>query len=1422
MANPFDQFDASDVTAPAPQASAPVSDASYDAMGNVSSPSSLVAPISSKGNPFDQFDPDGGTGSRSTFSTIAEAPAVGFNRGFANTIGAPVDLLNWGVGKLGLPTSQTPFFGSESIKRGLGLIGANPDDHPANSWLESGLQSAGEGAGSMVAPEFAIQGGLRATGAKLAPRIGEAVDTMFGSGASPAATAVNAAAGAVGNVAGEGAAAIAPDDYKPIARLAGNMAGGFGTAAGAVGARATADAIAPKVAEFVQPMTKSGQESLAASKFKSSFSDPLEAETTLQNAKDFRDAISPNSAMGELVPGSKPTTGQLTGDKGALSLERNIATTNPELFKENDFGTGAEQQNAARTAGLQNIQPTGAPEDVSALLRQRLQAIQDNHDTEVGSATADAQAKASGIGSGQSPEDLGASLRQPLADARQSAKTDERKLWNAVDPDGTLALPSGPVTTSADSISANIPKTAKPMSGEESAIFDAASNLPPVVPFNDLTALRSRVSTEMRNELISSGQTPTYARLTQLRGSIEDAIKNAVEHRAAVDQNSVAHGEMSSADTMQSRIRGVLNDAASSDAESGKGSGNGIAAAQAGTQAKGSNPAGSMGQGTGRSGNNAGNPGLSGNVAGDQPKTAVGPGKVYYPSGSLDVNYEVANLPDLITSHDTDFRVNPNYPAELQPRARETAPARDQVNTMAARLQPERLGQSPEANSGAPIVGPDNVVESGNGRALALGKAYQSGKAGDYRNWLESQGVDTKGVENPVLVARRQTPLTPADRIAFAHSANTSSGLRMNAAEQAAADARLITPEALSSIADGSSITSPENRSFVRSFLSQLSPAERGGMLDAGGSLSQAGVRRMEAAMASRAYGDGDFVARAFDAADPNIRGLAGGMTDASGAWMKMRQAARDGRIDPEHDITPDIMNATRSVMRARDAGRPVAEVLNQRDMFGGEASRLAKAIITNDSGGIASREVIAQRLQKYAEDAQRNLAEPGLFGDKIAPIDVLKTSLGDAGKQYEHPELASAAMKSGPVSNFDESAASRLKAASAATKARAQTFDNGPVGNVLRKGQSSDTFKMPDSSVPGKVFPRGPGGAETVSTYLKAAGNEKGIPALSDAASESLRREAMTDGVIDPAKFARWQAAHQDALRGLPSSLSSRFANAAKATESIADAALARKQAMDEFQTKSVAKVMSVSSPSDVTKVIGGILGAQDGVKQMANLFQKVGTDPNARAGLRKAIADYIVSKATGTTENGTSNINNLNASTFQKMIAQNRNVIKAAGFSDREIGNMQAIAQDMQRSQRTLSATKLPGQSNSPQDLIAHAASNPGAPQTLMSKVLASAGAGWAGSKAAGIPGAVAGFAGGIGTGVANSLRDAGIRRAGELVRDAMLNPELGLALLQKAPVKVNIGSELTLKNVLGRQSTFAAQNAARYPSKSNGSQK
>jgi hypothetical protein len=65
------------------------------------------------------------------------------------------------------------------------------------------------------------------------------------------------------------------------------------------------------------------------------------------------------------------------------------------------------------------------------------------------------------------------------------------------------------VSSAAGQISQSIPRTARPMSGEEAAIFDTAQNLPAITPFNEMTALRSRISTAMREELRSAGQSPT-------------------------------------------------------------------------------------------------------------------------------------------------------------------------------------------------------------------------------------------------------------------------------------------------------------------------------------------------------------------------------------------------------------------------------------------------------------------------------------------------------------------------------------------------------------------------------------------------------------------------------------------------------------------------------------------------------------------------------------------------------------------------------------------------------------------------------------------------------------------------------------------------------------------------------------------------
>ena len=158
----------------------------------------------------------------------------------------------------------------------------------------------------------------------------------------------------------------------------------------------------------------------------------------------------------------------------------------------------------------------------------------------------------------------------------------------------------------------------------------------------------------------------------------------------------------------------------------------------------------------------------------------------------------------LISSHDRNLRVNPDYPQELQPRDRTRVASEAQITRMANTLEPELLGESPKASEGAPIVGEDMVVESGNARVIALNRVYnnKSEKAEQYKSWLTENadkfGLTAEAIEqmdSPVLVRIRKTDV---DRVKFTQEANEQTIAAMSATEQAKVDADKLTDGLLS------------------------------------------------------------------------------------------------------------------------------------------------------------------------------------------------------------------------------------------------------------------------------------------------------------------------------------------------------------------------------------------------------------------------------------------------------------------------------------------------------------------------------------------------------------------------------------------------------------------------------------------------
>jgi len=361
----------------------------------------------------------------------------------------------------------------------------------------------------------------------------------------------------------------------------------------------------------------------------------------------------------------------------------------------------------------------------------------------------------------------------------------------------------------------------------------------------------------------------------------------------------------------------------------------------------------------------------------------------------------------------------------------------------------------------------------------------------------------------------------------------------------------------------------------------------------------------------------------------------------------------------------------------------------------------------------------------------------------------------------------------------FDQAAMSRLRRATEATKTRANTFDNPQLAPLQARSADHAAPPMLSSSVAASIFRPGAGGFQRIQTYLRANNSREAKKAIEGYAIELMRGKALRDdGTLDPAKLAAFRRQHADALRAFPE-LDARISNAQKASELLAEHEVARKAALDAAQRETLGKLIGVSDPQDVTRVIGSIFGRADSIKQMQQLRQAIGGNAEAVQGLRKAIVDHMLRRFVSNTEAATSGVGVLKSDQLQTFIGQNRGALKLAGFSDGELQSMANVAESLRQSNRSLTAAKIPGQSNTAQDFIAAKAGD--TTTMTMMKVLATAAA--SGGGAGYLINPLVGATVGIGAGVIGVLRQHGIRKIDDLVREALLDPRLARTLMIKA---------------------------------------
>jgi hypothetical protein len=365
--------------------------------------------------------------------------------------------------------------------------------------------------------------------------------------------------------------------------------------------------------------------------------------------------------------------------------------------------------------------------------------------------------------------------------------------------------------------------------------------------------------------------------------------------------------------------------------------------------------------------------------------------------------YKVVDLDSLIPSHTDALLPNSKYyPKELQPRARDRSASRVQIDRIAKQLNPKGLlNDTGHIDTGIMIIGKDSVVESGNGRILALRKARTDfpDRFAEYERELigyaKEYGIDVSKLDDikyPVLVRQR---ITPVDRVAFTAEANAPATMSMSPHEQALQDAGRLSNDVLMTLEVGEDQTidqalkSKSNQHIVNAFVTKIPANERASISDAKGELSIAGLTRLKSALFAKTYtgASGERLARTFsESLEPTIKNVENAMFASLPAMAKAQGLIAAGYR--EADLLParDLAKAIEVYATLKQKGMSVSDYLAQGKMFGNEINPLQEQILTHlDTVGRSGKSVrefindIAGRIEKAPMKGQASM-----LGDEV------------------------------------------------------------------------------------------------------------------------------------------------------------------------------------------------------------------------------------------------------------------------------------------------------------------------------------------------------------------------------------------------------------------------------------------------------
>lgn len=377
----------------------------------------------------------------------------------------------------------------------------------------------------------------------------------------------------------------------------------------------------------------------------------------------------------------------------------------------------------------------------------------------------------------------------------------------------------------------------------------------------------------------------------------------------------------------------------------------------------------------------------------------------------FDATYKIVPAGDITASHDMNYAVNDLYPAEYQPRDRNRPQMRGQVEKMTKGMKPELLAESQFVNEGAPVVNNSGVVLNGNGRVMAVQKAYKgltdahkkSAKA--YKDYLvsiaPSLGIapeKVQSMDHPVLVRQAADD---ADTSAIINS--TEGG-----AEQAKADADRLKLSTLERFVDNGTgeFMNPSNREFRRAAASDVfSDAEGNSVFNDKGDLSPTGAFRIRNAIFAKAYKDDYLLTQLSEATDNNSKNIMNAMIAAAPEVAKVNEGIKEGNLYPDYDISDIITKTAKTIMSLRNEGKPLSFHLQETNLFSqgeSEAERLVLEFIERNkfkSRTIADMyKAVCDRIFAVGSPKQSKL-----FDSTEAPRISLENIISNAIQEVEH-----------------------------------------------------------------------------------------------------------------------------------------------------------------------------------------------------------------------------------------------------------------------------------------------------------------------------------------------------------------------------------------------------------------------------------